>query len=159
MGRAEAGAVVLEVGKGGNAERKEASFSRLFAPFPGISHLFPLKFFKAMNRHDISAEPTPCPLPRVGTRGRWSDCWAILPRAAPKQHGATTGLNAATSLRLGKCAMLRAAVWIYAGKITGFLASQARHEMGAQKGRSLARNVVAMLRIVTGGTNFLIRKP
>jgi len=34
------------------------------------------------------------------------------------------------------------------------LASQARHEMGAQKSCSLARNVVAIIRIVTGGTDF-----
>jgi hypothetical protein len=42
----------------------------------------------------------------------------------------------------------------YAGKITDCLASQARHELDAQMGRSLARNVVAIVRIVTGGTNF-----
>ena len=35
------------------------------------------------------------------------------------------------------------------------LASQARHKMGAQKSCSLARNVVAIVRIVTGGTFFL----
>ena len=34
------------------------------------------------------------------------------------------------------------------------LASQARHELDAQMGRSLARNVVAIVRIVTGETNF-----
>src|SRR6266446_2951343 len=74
------------------------AFSHHFPAFPGISHLFPLKFLKAMNKHDIPVGPTPCPLPRVGTRGWGGDCWAILPRVAPKQHGATTGLNAATSL-------------------------------------------------------------
>src|SRR5882724_4534704 len=39
-----------------------------------------------------------------------------------------------------------AAAWICVGKITDCLASQARHEMGAQWSYSLARNVVAKVR-------------
>ena len=34
-----------KVGKGGKTAAKKVGFSRLFAPFPGISHLFPLGFF------------------------------------------------------------------------------------------------------------------
>src|SRR5258708_16975006 len=34
-----------KVGKGGKKAAKKVGFSRLFAPFPGISHLFPLGFF------------------------------------------------------------------------------------------------------------------
>src|SRR6266404_1413137 len=47
-GQAELGTNVgrqVYLGKGGKEMAEGAGFSRLFAPFPGISHLFPLGFF------------------------------------------------------------------------------------------------------------------
>ncbi len=76
--------------------------ARLGPPSPTFAHI---DFFREMNNDGIQMRPTPCPLPRAGTRGRGSDYGAMLPRVAPKRHGATTGLNDAT-LRLVRFAVL-----------------------------------------------------
>src|SRR6267142_712711 len=108
---------------------------------------------------NMKIRPTPCPLPCCAWKG-WA-YRAVLPRVAPKRHGATTGLIAATSLRL--CDMPRCARWMVRpsgawksygkwsvgvpGSDAKSLASQARHEMdapkelfaGAKRGRVVTR--------------------
>src|SRR5260221_8947827 len=96
---------------------------------------------------NMKIRPSPCPLPCCAWKG-WA-YGAFLPRVAQKRHGATTGLIAATSLRL--CDMPRCAGWMLrqsgawksfrtgtVGRvvrkiIAKILASQARHEMDAPK--------------------------
>jgi len=127
--------------------------SRLFAAFPGISHLFPHRFLLSqMNLNEIQMEPTPHPLPRVGTRGRGAVFWAGLPRVAPKRHGATTGLSGANSLRLVQCAAPRTGVSSdFCRKKCGLLRVVTR---SFTKVRTDQARKSSMLRIVTGGTNF-----
>ena len=152
-----------DVGRGGKADARKrekvvrnsgffpdrGQFSHLFPGFPGISHLFPHRFFCVMN---MKIRPTPLPPPTSVEGG--DVCWTALPRAS-LADSLCPGLHIGRPYGAAMCRAAHGRSDLCVTKFGLFRdVTRKSTKVRTDQGRGYA-----MLRIVTGRTLFLIMKP
>jgi len=124
-------------------------FSHLFPGFPGISHLFPHRFFLRDEYEDKAHPPAPSHF-----RGRGDVCWTALPRAS-LADSLCPGLHIGRPYGAAMCRAAHGRSDLCVTKFGLFRdVTRKSTKVRTEQGRGYA-----MLRIVTGRTLFLIMKP